>query len=213
MGIWELMLIAVALSMDAFAVGMTDGMEEPNMPLFKRLAVAAAFGAFQALMPLLGYYAGAVFAGLVERIAPWLSFAILVFIGGKAVVSSVLEERRGKRIEKAARARLTPAKLFAQAVATALDALAVGVTLVAAEATDRGARRQPPCGACGTFGRGRAHSHRAQNSARRHALIALDFSKRKCYHCFDRNDWFAPKVICLPCMYGFGKGKPLWIGK
>ncbi len=136
MGIWELMLIAVALSMDAFAVGMTDGMEEPNMPLFKRLAVAAAFGAFQALMPLLGYYAGAVFAGLVERIAPWLSFAILVFIGGKAVVSSVLEERRGKRIEKAARARLTPAKLFAQAVATALDALAVGVTLVAAEATE-----------------------------------------------------------------------------
>ena len=122
--------------MDAFAVGMTDGMEEPAMPLAKRVAIAALFGAFQALMPLLGYYAGAAFAGLVERIAPYLSFAILALIGGKAAVSSIVEERRGKRTARTARTRLTPAKLFAQAVATALDALAVGVTLVAAEATE-----------------------------------------------------------------------------
>ena len=135
MQLWELMLIAVALSMDAFAVGMTDGMEEPNMPAPKKAAVAVAFGVFQALMPLLGYYASSAFSSLVERIAPWLSFALLAFIGGKAIFSCIMEERRGGLLKRAARARLTPAKLFAQAVATSLDALAVGVTLLASEAT------------------------------------------------------------------------------
>ncbi len=135
MQLWELMLIAVALSMDAFAVGMTDGMEEPTMSAPKRAAVAGAFGLFQCLMPLIGYYASSAFSSVVERIAPWLSFALLAFIGGKAVFSAVMEERRGGLLKRTSRARLTPAKLFAQAIATALDALAVGVTLLASEAT------------------------------------------------------------------------------
>lgn len=135
MGVWELLLIATALSMDAFAVGMTDGMAEPAMSFFKHMAIAFAFGLFQALMPIAGYYASSALAELVERIAPYLSFALLGFLGGKSVVSYVFAQRlRGfGRPVRSGRKPLGAAALFAQAVATSLDALAVGVTLLATE--------------------------------------------------------------------------------
>ncbi len=134
MEIWEIVLLGVALAMDAVAVGMTDGMTEPSMGGAKMCAVAGAFGFFQFLMPLIGYGCGAAFAALVERIAPWLSFALLLFIGGKMLLDCALEARakgKGERTEK----KLGAVKLLAQAVATSVDALAVGVTLLAAETT------------------------------------------------------------------------------
>ena len=94
MAIWEVMLIGVALSMDAFAVGMTDGMTEPKMRVWKILFIALLFGLFQFLMPVLGYYFGSIFTSLVEGIAPWLSFAILAFLGGKMVFDFFLERKR-----------------------------------------------------------------------------------------------------------------------
>ncbi len=135
MGLWELLLIAAALSMDAFAVGLSDGMGEPAMPFFKHFAIAFAFGLFQFLMPVAGYYAGSAFAGLVQKIAPYLSFALLAFIGGRAVAGYEISRRAGRigTRRKGGRKSLGPATLFAQAVATSMDALAVGVTLLAAE--------------------------------------------------------------------------------
>ena len=139
MQIWEIVLIGGALAMDAVAVGMTDGMVEPKMPLWKVLLVAGAFALFQFLMPLIGYYFGAVFTVLVAKIAPWLSFALLVFIGGKMIFDCVREMREKKR-ELSCRAKdrekLGAGKLLLQAVATSLDALAVGVTLLAAETAE-----------------------------------------------------------------------------
>ncbi len=134
MGIWELLLIAVAVSMDAFAVGMADGMYEPAMSFPKHMAIAFAFGFFQFMMPVVGYYAGTAFAELVQRIAPWLAFVLLGILGGKSVISYALGQRSAPAARERGRGKtLGAAALFAQAVATSIDALAVGVTLLAAE--------------------------------------------------------------------------------
>ena len=134
MAIWEIVLIGVALSMDAFAVGMTDGMTEPKMKAWKVVVIAAFFGIFQFLMPVAGYYFGSIFTHIVQKIAPWLSFAILAFLGGKMVLDFILEQRQKKRGEAVKSEKSTGiAKLFVQAVATSIDALAVGVTFLAAE--------------------------------------------------------------------------------
>ena len=142
MSVWEIIFIGIALSMDAFAVGMTNGMTEPRMKLGKTLGVAFAFGLFQFGMPLFGYACGTAFAALVARFAPWLSFFLLGAIGGKMVVDYAKEESaknqsdcRKSLLPVAGRRGLTLGKLLVQAVATSLDALAVGVTLLAAERT------------------------------------------------------------------------------
>lgn len=154
MSVWEIILIGIALSMDAVAVGMTNGMTDPKMAIKKMLLIAFAFGAFQFLMPVLGYYCSYAFAEFVSKIAPWLSFALLGFLGGKMIFDFVKELREAKRersqedaetesetqveTETTAESEKKPAKLgigklLVQAVATSIDALAVGVTLLAAE--------------------------------------------------------------------------------
>lgn len=136
MGYWEIVMIAIALSMDACSVGMTDGMQQPNMSRKKTILIAAMFGLFQAAMPLIGYWAGSAFRTFVLRIAPWLSFALLTFLGGKMILDLILEKRREAK-ESAPSTDNTPATLglhtvILQAVATSLDALAIGITLLAA---------------------------------------------------------------------------------
>lgn len=136
---FEIFLIGAALSMDAFAVSVTNGIDEPEMSAGKWFSVAFAFALFQFGMPLLGYYGGSAFSSAVGSIAPWLSFAILGLIGGKTVVDYIAERVRGDGaavrplFRRKARRGLTAGKLFAQAIATSLDALAVGITFLAAE--------------------------------------------------------------------------------
>ncbi len=137
MQLYEILLIGVALSMDAFAVGMTNGMSEPKMRLYKMLCVAGMYALFQFLMPVVGYYCGYAFSSLVKKIAPYLSFALLAFIGGKMIFDFFREMRAAKRetpvyVQKP----LGAGKLLMQAVATSIDALAVGVTFLAAETTE-----------------------------------------------------------------------------
>ena len=143
MAVWEILLIGVGLSMDAFAVGLTDGMTEPKMKWWKVILIAVLFGGFQFLMPVLGYYFGSIFASVVQKIAPWLSFAILAFLGGKMIFDFFMErKKRGQDAQNAeadgkSQRAAGIGKLLLQAVATAIDALAVGVTFVAAQ-TDKG---------------------------------------------------------------------------
>ncbi len=135
MQLYEILLIGVALSMDAFAVGMTNGMTEPKMRFWKMLIVAGTYALFQFLMPVLGYYCGYAFATLVSKIAPWLGFALLAVIGGKMIFDFAMErikKRRGEETVPTAKP-LGAGKLLLQAVATSIDALAVGVTLLAEE--------------------------------------------------------------------------------
>ncbi len=140
MQLWEVLLISVALAADAFAVSLTNGMVESKMKLGKMCLIAATFGIFQFLMPVIGYYCGYAFAKLIEKIAPWLSFAILVIIGGKMLVDCFLEWRKkrktgGGQDEKQEKKPLGLLKLLIQAVATSIDALAVGVTFFACDTT------------------------------------------------------------------------------
>ncbi|MDE6059713.1 MAG: manganese efflux pump MntP family protein [Clostridia bacterium] len=139
MEIWEILLIGVALSLDAFAVGITDGMVEPNMRTRKALAVAFFFGLFQFGMPLIGYYLGTALTGLVQKIAPYLSFGLLLLLGGKMIFDGVKEkiEARKEFLLRpyliTSRKPLGIGELLMQSVATSLDALAVGVTFLAAD--------------------------------------------------------------------------------
>lgn len=134
MGIFDILLLAAALSMDAAAVSMTDGMAEPKMPLKKALAIGGFFGGFQALMPLIGYFltglVASAFLGAFERASAWVSFILLAFLGGKMIFDCVREMRAaGKEgAEREAKA-LSAGRLAMQAVATSVDALAIGVTL------------------------------------------------------------------------------------
>ncbi|MBQ4269267.1 MAG: manganese efflux pump [Clostridia bacterium] len=147
MGIFEILMLAIALSMDAAAVGMTDGMTDKKMPLKKILLIGLFFGAFQALMPLLGYFISALvanaFLSVFEKISGFVSFALLAFLGGK-MLFDVIKERKQRHEEErelqvCTETECTPvsktvkknflAGLFLQAVATSIDALAVGVTL------------------------------------------------------------------------------------
>lgn len=137
MGLLELILVAIALSMDAFAVGMTNGMTDSKMKLTKILLIAGFYGFFQFLMPVIGYFISGVFSDLIATIAPWVSFILLAFIGGKMAYDGVKEVLESKdtpleSLEQAEEGKLLKiGTLTMQAIATSIDALAVGVSLLA----------------------------------------------------------------------------------
>ena len=131
MSIFDIVLSGAALSMDAAAVGMANGMAEPRMSRRKTFLIALFFGVFQGGMPLLGYFGSSVFSSLVGRIAPYLSFMLLLFLGGKMLLDAASEEEERFLVR---REGLRLPALTAQAVATSVDALAVGVSFMAQEA-------------------------------------------------------------------------------
>lgn len=116
----EIFIIGLGLSMDAAAVSMTDSMVYNKDKKLKAMPVF--FGGFQAIMPLLGFYAAGTFSKYVEKYAGIVAFVILALIGG-----NMIREALTKKEEKSASV-LTYRLLFFQAVATAVDAFAVGVT-------------------------------------------------------------------------------------
>lgn len=121
MGLAELFVLAVVLSMDAFAVSVCKGLALKNIKLKNALWVGLWFGAFQAIMPLTGFFLGVSFKGIVEAFAPWIAFALLALIGVNMVREAVGEEEK-------ADAGLGVKEMFLLAVATSIDALAVGVS-------------------------------------------------------------------------------------
>ena len=132
MSVFEIILLGAALAMDAVAVGMTNGMTQPKMNFKKVLETAGAFGLFQFFMPLVGYCAGEVLSRYVIAVAPMLSFLILAFLGGKMILGCIKELLDSRpRFEK--KKEGSSLKLLVQALATSIDALAVGITLLALE--------------------------------------------------------------------------------
>ena len=125
MSLWELLVIAVGLSMDAFAVSVCKGLSVQKVKPKHYLIVAAYFGGFQALMPLLGYLLGVRFEAMVANVDHWIAFVLLVFIGGK-MLWDVFHEKEESAAEKSD-ARLDHKELFMLAIATSIDALAVGI--------------------------------------------------------------------------------------
>ena len=121
--------------MDAVAVSMTNGMTIRPMRVRETLADAVAFGFFQGLMPVIGYFAGAVFAAQMAKISHWIALLLLGFLGIKMLWDTCRKEEEAG----CGGSRLTWRLLFAQAVATSIDALAVGVSFAALQVNIWGA--------------------------------------------------------------------------
>ncbi len=125
MTLLEIFLIGIGLSMDAFAVAICKGLAMPNK-VDKRgaLLIALYFGVFQAVMPTLGWLLGSQFARYVTRLAPWIAFVLLAWIGGNMIRESLSKEEK----EEEQTGTVSHRELLVLAVATSIDALAVGVT-------------------------------------------------------------------------------------
>ena len=119
----EIWLLAIGLAMDCFAVSIASGIILKRVRMRPMLIMALSFGFFQALMPLLGWIGASFFSHLIENIDHWIAFAILAFLGGRMVLESFKDED--------CRHEFDPTSLkvvSALAVATSIDALAVGVS-------------------------------------------------------------------------------------
>lgn len=128
MSIGELIVIAVGLSMDAFAVSICKGLSIRRLSFRAALIVGLYFGVFQAGMPLLGYLLGSRFAGSISRLDHWIAFGLLALIGGKMIWDSFSGDECGGECGSERGASLRFRVMFPLAVATSIDALAVGVT-------------------------------------------------------------------------------------
>lgn len=122
MGLIELFLIAVGLSMDAFAVSVCKGLAMPKCTFKKAAIVGLWFGGFQALMPAIGYVLGAQFQETIASIDHWIAFVLLALIGGNMIHEALDND------EEEADASLDVKPMFLLAVATSIDALAIGIT-------------------------------------------------------------------------------------
>lgn len=119
--LWEVLILAVGLSMDAFAVAVCKGLSSPAAGNRQALAAGVYFGGFQALMPLAGYLLGRQFQSLIANVDHWIAFVLLALIGG-----SMIREARGGG--ETLDARFDLRAMLPLAVAKSIDALAVGVT-------------------------------------------------------------------------------------
>ncbi|MBI4978804.1 MAG: manganese efflux pump [Spirochaetes bacterium] len=124
MGILTFFLIAIGLSMDALAVSIASGVTMRGMRFRHAFRMALFFGGFQALMPFLGWLAGMTLKSYITSFDHWVAFGLLAFIGGKMIYESfVIDEA-----EKDTKCEMRLRTLFVLAIATSIDALAVGVT-------------------------------------------------------------------------------------
>ena len=123
MSLLEIFLIGIGLSMDAFAVAICKGLAMQKVNLRHTALIAVYFGMFQGLMPLIGWFLGSQFASYVTRLAPWIAFVLLAIIGGNMIRESFSDEE-----EEAQSDTVSHKELFVLAIATSIDALAVGVS-------------------------------------------------------------------------------------
>ena len=127
MGLVELLLLAVGLSMDAFAVSICKGLAMKKATLKGALTCGIWFCGFQALMPLIGFFLGALFAEAIEAFDHWVAFGLLALIG-----INMLRESFDKDDGEEASADFSVKTMFLMAIATSIDALAVGISLAMA---------------------------------------------------------------------------------
>ncbi len=123
MSFWEIFLLAVGVSMDAFAVSIGKGLSAKRVSWREALTVGLWFGGFQALMPVIGYYLGISFADLVTKIDHWIAFGLLLLIGGN-MIRDALKGEDDKPVDSSFAFRT----MLVLAIATSIDALAVGIS-------------------------------------------------------------------------------------
>lgn len=127
MELYLLFILALTLSMDAFAVSITNGMamgiNRNNKITFQ---VAFSFGLAQALMPVIGYFAGRIFSSYIKEFDHWIAFILLSIIGVKMIYDAVCEMKNNE--EAVSHTKISGATIIVQSVATSIDALAVGIS-------------------------------------------------------------------------------------
>lgn len=130
MGFVELLLIGIGLSMDAFAVSVCKGLNMRKINYKHGFIIALFFGGFQAVMPLAGWLLGRSFESYITSFDHWIAFVLLAFIGGKMLFEAIKGDDKPEDTPAADNevARLDIKELFLLAVATSIDALAVGIT-------------------------------------------------------------------------------------
>lgn len=126
MGIFEIFMIGVGLSMDAFAASICKGLNMRRLNVKNMLIIGLFFGGFQALMPLAGWILGKQFESYITSVDHWVAFALLVFIGGKMIYDVFHEDDENYSGEKTD--KLGMKEVLTLAVATSIDALAVGIS-------------------------------------------------------------------------------------
>lgn len=124
----ELLLVAIGLSADAFAVSVTNGMSVKNIKLSLAFLTALTFGIFQGVMPVIGYFLGSTFTNLISKYDHIIALVLLGFIGVKMIKDSFKDEDEHNN---ASAIKLTFGAIMLQGVATSIDALAVGVSFAA----------------------------------------------------------------------------------
>ncbi len=129
MGLIELLLLGIGLSMDAFAVSICKGIETKKAGFKQLMLCGVWFGFFQGLMPFIGYVLGSRLEFIINKVAPWLAFILLAIIGVNMLREAFSSE------EDETRAGFDVRSMFILAVATSIDALAVGITFVAVPVT------------------------------------------------------------------------------
>lgn len=122
MTIWEIIIIGIAMAMDATAVSLTDGMIECKMTIKKASFIAITFGVFQGIMPIFGYYSGTLFADFISEIDHYVAFVILIIFGIKMIYESNKQEETDNC------GALSKSKIILQGIATSIDALIIGIT-------------------------------------------------------------------------------------
>lgn len=130
MSIIELLLLAVGLSMDAFAVSVCKGLATKKVTWKHYVLVGAWFGGFQALMPTIGYFVGGAFYRYIEAVDHWIAFGLLAIIGG-----NMIKEALSGCNDEGADDSFAVKTMFIMAVATSIDALAVGITFTCLQLT------------------------------------------------------------------------------
>lgn len=124
----ELLLMGVGLAMDAFAVSICKGLAMRKVNKKQAVVIGLFFGGFQALMPFIGWLLGSQFESYITSIDHWIAFILLGFIGGKMMVEALKPEEEDEVEVKEMDAPLDLKEMFLLAVATSIDALAVGIT-------------------------------------------------------------------------------------
>lgn len=123
MGLIELFILAIGLSMDAFAVAICKGLATKNVKPYHMAVTGLWFGGFQALMPLIGYFLGATFEKYVTKVDHWIAFILLGAIGANMIKEAFEKEEECDNCDFSFKSMLV------MAVATSIDALAIGITL------------------------------------------------------------------------------------
>ena len=128
MGIAELLLLSLGLAMDAFSVSVCKGLSMKKLNMKGGVITALFFGVFQGLMPVIGYFLGSRFEKIISSYSHWISFGLLAFIGGKMILEAC---KRDENEVNDKEYKLDLKELFILAIATSIDALAVGIVFAA----------------------------------------------------------------------------------